>query len=108
MFADDVSLFSTHQNKEVAEAAIQEGITEVAEWSRCHEFTLNASKCEVAFFTNNSKEARWHPSLQLEGTALHTTSLPKFLEVTIDRALSFGPHVAAVVSKHPNRCRVLA
>ncbi len=44
--------------------------------------------------------ARW--------TTLNTTSLPKFLEVTIDRALSFGPHVAAVVSKASNRCRVLA
>ncbi len=32
----------------------------------------------------------------------------EFLGVTIDRALSFGPHVAAVVSKASNRCRVLA
>ncbi len=31
MFADDVSLFSSHPNKEVAEAAIQEAITNVAE-----------------------------------------------------------------------------
>ncbi len=36
------------------------------------------------------------------------SSLPKFLGVIIDRALSFGPHVAAVVSKASNRCRVLA
>ncbi len=57
-----------------------------------------------AFFTNNLKEARWQPSLQLDGTTLNTTSLPKFLGVTIDRALSFGLHVAAVVSKASNRC----
>ncbi len=31
MFADDVSLFSSHPNKEVAEAAVQEAITNVAE-----------------------------------------------------------------------------
>ncbi len=59
MFADDASLFSSHINKEIGEAAIQEAITNVAEWSRCHKLTLNASKCEVAFFfTNNSKDAR--------------------------------------------------
>ncbi len=108
MFADDVSLFSSHPNKEVAEAAIQEAIANVAEWSRCRKLTLNTSKCKVAFFTNNSKEVRWQPSLQLDGATLNTTSLPKFLGVTIDRALSFGPHVAAVVSKASNRCRVLA
>ncbi len=62
LFADDVSLFSSHNNKEVAEAAIQEAITNVAEWSRCNKFTLNTSKCEVVLFTNNSKEARWQPS----------------------------------------------
>ncbi len=56
MFADDVTLFSSHPNKEVAEAAIQEAIMNVAEWSPCHKITLNTSKCEVAFFTNSSKE----------------------------------------------------
>ncbi len=107
MFADDVSLFNSHPNKEVAEAAIQEAITNVAEWSRCRKLTLNSSKCEVAFFTNNSKEARLQSSVQLDGTTLNTTSLPKFLGVTIDRALSFGPHVTGVVSKASNRFRVL-
>ncbi len=77
MFADDVSLFSSHPNKDVAEAAIQEAITIVAEWSRCRKLTLNTSKYEVAFFTINSKEARWQPSVQLDGTTLNTTSLPK-------------------------------
>ncbi len=58
MFTDDVSLFSSHPNKEVAEAAILKAIIKVAEWNRRRTFALNASKCEVAFFTNNSKESR--------------------------------------------------
>ncbi len=103
-----MSLFSSHPNKEVAEAAIQEAITNVAEWTRCRKLTLNTSKCEVALFTNNSEEARWQPSLQIDGTTLNTTSLPKFLGVTIDRTLSFGPHANAVVSKASDRCRVPA
>ncbi len=56
MVADDVSLFSSHPNKRVAEAAIQEAISNVAEWNRRRKLTLSASKCEVAFFTNISKE----------------------------------------------------
>ncbi len=49
MFDDDFSLFSSHPNKEVAEAAIGEAITNVAEWSRHRKLTLNASQCGVAF-----------------------------------------------------------
>ncbi len=41
MFADDVSLYSSHHNKEVAEAAIQEAITNVAERSGRCKLTLN-------------------------------------------------------------------
>ncbi len=91
-----------------AEAAIQEAITNVAEWSRRRNLILNASIFEVAFFAKNSKEAHWQPSKQLDGASLNTTSRPKLLGVTIGRALSFGPHVAAVVSKTSYRCRVLA
>ncbi len=108
MFADDVSLLSSYPNKEIAEAAMQETITIVAECSRCHKLTLNASKCKVVFFTNNSKEVHWQPSLQLDGAPINTTSVAKFLGVTIGRALSSRPYVAAVVFKASNRCQILA
>ncbi len=76
MFADDVSLFSSHPNKEAVEAAIQEAITNVAEWSRCRKLTLNTSKCEVPFFTNNSKEVRWqNGALRIITGQLKTTPL---------------------------------
>ncbi len=89
MLADDVSFFCSHPNNDVAEPATRETITNVAEWNWHRKLTPNASKCEVALFTNNSKEARRQPSLQQDGTILNTTSLPKFHVVTIDRALSF-------------------
>ncbi len=39
---------------------------------------------------------------------LSTQPLSKFLGVTIGRALSFRPYVAAVVFKAPNRCQIPA
>ncbi len=53
MFANGVSLFSSHSYEEVAEAAIQGAITNVEEWSRRSKLTLNARNFEVAFFSNN-------------------------------------------------------
>ncbi len=69
--------------------------------------TLNTEKCEVAFFTSNLHEARWQPTIHLEGQPLRFTPLPKLLGVTLDRALSFGQHIANITAKAAGRCRVL-
>ncbi len=57
MYIDDLGLVIP-ENVAVTMFAI----TNVAKWSRRRKLTLNASKCKVAFFTCNSKEARWQPS----------------------------------------------
>ncbi len=86
-FAVNVSLFSNHSNKEVTEVAMWKALTKVEEWRQRQKLTLDASQCDVAFFTNNSKEALWQPLMQLKGTLLCTTSLPKSLGITINRTL---------------------
>ncbi len=90
MFSDDVSLFCSHPCKLTAQTAMQEAVTRVAECSRHHKMTLNIEKCEVAFFTGNLHEARWQPTIHLEGQPLRFTPLPKLLGVTLDLALFFG------------------
>ncbi len=68
--------------------------------------TLNTEKCEVAFFTSNLHEARWQPTIHLEGQPLRCTPLPKLLGVTLDRTLSFGQHIENL-TKAAGGCRVL-
>ncbi len=108
MFADDVSLFSSHLNKEVAEAAIQEAITNVAEWSRCRKLTLNTSKCEVVFL-----------HLQLEGGPLEAIVTTRWdhsqhnLPTEVPRSNHRqGPFLRTACRRSSlqslNRCRVLA
>ncbi len=77
MFADGVSLFCSHPCKLTAQTAMQEAVTRGAVWSRHHKMTLNAEKCEVAFFTSNLHEARWQPTIHLEGQPLRFAPLPK-------------------------------
>ncbi len=96
--------FHSLADKEVVGIAMQKAITKVAEWSWLHKLNLNAS----ALFNNRSKAAHCQSPMQYSGASFNTALLPNFLRVTIDRALTFGPHVAAVVSKASNRCRVLA
>ncbi len=69
---------------------------------------FNADKCEVTFFSTNSHEANWQPTISANNTRLHHNPLPKFLGVTLDRLLTFGPHIQSISTKAPSRCRVLA
>ncbi len=59
----------------------------------------NTDKCEVIFFTSNLHEARWQPTIQLEGQPLHFVHLPKLMGVTLDRAIPFGQHVANITAR---------
>ncbi len=86
---------------------MQEAVTRVTEWSRHHKMTLDTEKCEVAFFTSSPPEARWQPTIHQEGQPLRFTPLSKLLGVTLDRALSFGQHMANITAKAAGRCRVL-
>ncbi len=69
--------------------------------------TLNTEKCGMAFFTSILHEARWQPSIHLEGKPLRFTLLPKLLGVTLDRTLSFEQHFANITTKAAGRCRLL-
>ncbi len=53
LFADDVTLISSHHNKLVAEKELQLAVTAVAEWSTSKKMVLNADKCEVTLFSTN-------------------------------------------------------
>ncbi len=69
---------------------------------------LNADKCEVTFFSANSHEANWQPTIIANNIRLHHNPLPKFLGVTLDRLLTFGPHIQSTSAKAAARCRVLS
>ncbi len=69
---------------------------------------LNADNCEVTFFSTNSHEANWQPTIIANTTHSHHNPLPKVLGVTLDRLLTFGPHIQNISTKAAARCRVLA
>ncbi len=69
---------------------------------------LKADKFEVTFFSTNSYEANWQPTIIANNTRLHHNRQLKFLGVTLDRLLTFGPHIQSISTKAAARCRVLA
>jgi len=62
MYADDVSLWAKHRCKESVSADIQQAVDTVAVWSR-KKMILNTEKSEVAFFSTDTREANWQPTV---------------------------------------------
>ena len=91
MYADDLALYALHHDKNQAQAMVQAAVDAVEMWSRGKKLKLNAAKCEASFFSNDTGEAKWAPSISLLGTTLAFNKTPTFLGVVFDRTLSFGP-----------------
>ncbi len=108
LFADDVSLISSHHNKQVAEKELQRVVTVVAKWSTSKKMVLNAVEREVTFFYPHSHGANWQPTIIANNTRLLHIPQPKFLRVTLDRLLTLGPHIQNVSTKAADRYQVLA
>jgi len=108
MYADDLALYALHEDKVKAQEMVQAAVDAVELWSRAKKLKLNAAKCEASFFSNDTREARWAPSISLLGTKLAFNKTPVFLGVVFDRTLSFGPQVEAVQRKVGERYNLLA
>ena len=108
LFADDVSIWASHQALGEASNWIQVALDRIAEWSRNKKMDLNVSKCESTFFSSAPTEAKWKPTFTLNGLSVPYNPNPKFLGVYLDRTLSFQHHVAYVTKKTSGRCSILS
>jgi ribonuclease HI len=108
MYADDIAIWSRHQDKLIAAERVEEAVRAVAEWSSAAKLQLNAAKCEVSFFSTDTHEARHVPLVMLGERRLAHNPNPVFLGVCYDRMLSFGPHVSRVCGRVQATCRVLS
>ena len=117
LFADDVSAVATHRSKEVAMETAQRTVNVVAAWSREWKLDLNAAKSEVAFFSTNTHESTWRPTIKLydgdlqrlfdDGEEFTFRENPRLLGVILDRQLCFGPQVKHVTGEATKKLRLL-
>jgi hypothetical protein len=107
LYADDLAIWASHQDKSVAAIRVQAAVSAVAEWSSRCKLRLNAAKCEVSFFSTDPHEARHEPVVTLGERRLNFSPTPCFLGVTLDRTLAFRIHVKKVCGKVASACRLL-
>jgi len=60
---------------------------------------LNTKKSGVAFFSTDTREANWQPTIWLNGKTVPCNGSPHLLGVHLDRTLSFSYHTETVCEK---------
>ena len=108
LFADDVSILATHRDKQKALEQVQRAVTIVVDWCAEWKLNLNASKSEVSFFSNYSHDASWEPIITIDDAPIKFNPNPILLGVTLDRQLSFGPHMSNITERVSAKTNVLA
>jgi len=111
MFADDVTLLATSRTYGEAEETVQKSVDIVAEWSKEWKISLNGTKSETCYFTSHRKELKeghWTPAIIVNGKPIRYNPTPRLLGVTLDRTMSFGPHVANIGTQLSSKIRSIA
>ena len=118
LFADDVTIVARDHVIENAVADAQWAVDVVSEWSKEWKLDLNASKSEVTFFSRNTHESKYEPSLHIKkvdkvnGTVVKSpipfNPTPTLLGVIYDRTLSFREHTVEVCKAASNKVGMIA
>ena len=111
LFADDASLYVTHENLNVAEERLQVAVSAVERWSIDNKLDLNIKKSCTFFFSTYTHDRKWRPNIQLLNRRMPfgvgpAEKPPQFLGVTLDRTLCFQDHVADVCKRAESRCKM--
>ena len=106
-YADDLALACRNRKKEDVTLRMQAKVDKVVSWSQQARLTLNAAKCEVAFFSIDNAESQCRTKITINGVPPSCTPSPTFLGVTYDRRMTFGTQVKKVCQQMLRRTNLL-
>ncbi|MEL7523123.1 MAG: hypothetical protein AAGJ80_16170, partial [Cyanobacteria bacterium J06553_1] len=98
VYADDVTLLSTHEKVKAAETNAQQYLNQVIKWMKDNNLIL-ADKTQATLFTPDPAEYSYQLNLKIDGTRLKTTPNPKVLGLTFDPKLNFTEHTKLTEEK---------
>jgi ribonuclease HI len=110
LYADDIAIWSTSKRIHRATAKVQEATQKVFAFLRELKLIPNETKSVVSLFTADTHEAKIQPTIcpyPGDPTPLPFDPKPKFLGLTLDRSLFFGPHVDAIRGKMVSRLNAI-
>ena len=98
LFADDTSVYLSHENLQTLQLTFNTELVALTEWFNTNRLILNVNKTNFMIFSN--KKCNFdNITLTMNNTSVSHVSTLKFLGVTIDHKLSWHNHISDVCNK---------
>lgn len=89
-FADDTTYLCSDKDPQVASQKIQIHLNKVEKWCKKWNLRINANKSQHITFTLNKRDSG---EIRFGSEVIKHTDTVKYLGLTLDRRLTFGPHI---------------
>jgi len=90
-FADDTTVFHSHDNIDTLAREVNGELNQLNAWLITNRLSLNVSKTSFMIFSD--KKIIHDPVVCISDKVLHRVVKSKFLGIFLDENLSFGPHI---------------
>ena len=93
LYADDITITSTHTSMSAARKYIQPYLHKVYDWTQHNNLIINPDKTTCTLFTPDPAEYNSNLGLNINNKALPMALHPKVLGLTLDPKLTYNAHI---------------
>ena len=98
MYADDITITSTHTSMSAARKYIQPYLHKVYDWTQHNNLIINPDKTTCTLFTPDPAEYNSNLGLNINNKALPMALHPKVLGLTLDPKLTYNAHIQNIAT----------
>lgn len=98
-YADDIAMTFQSRTFEECEINLEADLEVLNQFFRCWRLQPNPAKTEMCVFHLTNQDANRELKIKFDNTDIQHVSHPKYLGVTLDRSLTFKPHLEKTALK---------
>ncbi|UYV80013.1 hypothetical protein LAZ67_18001402 [Cordylochernes scorpioides] len=107
LYADDIIIWSSKRDLKEANKNVNKAMKELQHFAEKMKLIINPNKSEVGVFTINNHLKKWTSNIKYDNNQIKFSRTPKYLGVTLDPSLTYGPHINQTVLRAKKRLNIL-
>ncbi|UYV84944.1 hypothetical protein LAZ67_X004067 [Cordylochernes scorpioides] len=107
LYADDIIIWSSKRDLKEANKNVNKALKELQHFAEKMKLIINPNKSEVGVFTINNHLKKWTPNIKYDNNQIKFSRTSKYLGVTLDPSLTYGPHINQTVLRAKKRLNIL-
>ncbi|XP_043262640.1 uncharacterized protein LOC122403273 [Colletes gigas] len=106
LYVDDIVIYYAHESIKEIEKNLQKATNTVSNNAKLKGFKLSVEKTKCIHFCKKKKQHE-DQKIYLQGNKINTVQTIRYLGLTLDKKLSWKPHINAVIQKCKNILKVM-